>query len=220
MTTPAVQAEDLTSIFTLRAEDLSEEELEKWTGKVENDEAILARLKGAGAKVLVGPRGSGKSNYLRRAYFELRRQQTSLVAYINFSSHLALEPLMLGNPRALEYFRQWLVYKIIVGVQDAEQDRVDLPADLVELAATGRIFINSLQTRVGVEPDKTPPDVAPSELLELLETWATALGRRRCVLLMDDAAHAFMSQQQREFFELFRALRSRTVACRPPFILA
>ncbi len=31
---------------------------------------------------------------------------------------------------------------------------------------------------------------------------------------MDDAAHAFMQQQQREFFEVFRALRSRTVACK------
>jgi hypothetical protein len=31
---------------------------------------------------------------------------------------------------------------------------------------------------------------------------------------MDDAAHAFMHQQQREFFEVFRALRSRTVACK------
>lgn len=214
MKMPEALAEGLTPIFTLRAEDLSEDELEKWTGKVENDEAILARLKGAGAKVLVGPRGSGKSNYLRRAYFELRRQRKSLVAYINFSSHLALEPLMLGNPRALEYFRQWLVYKIIVGVHAAEDNGVALPSDLVELAGVGRTFINTLQTRVGVEPEETPLEVAPSELLQLLERWASELGRRRCVLLMDDAAHAFMPQQQREFFELFRALRSRNVACK------
>jgi hypothetical protein len=208
------ETEGLTPIFTLRAEDLSEEELAKWTGKVANDEAILAQLKGAGAKVLVGPRGSGKSNYLRRAYFDLRRQQRTLVAYINFSSHMALEPLMLGNPRALEYFRQWLVYKIIVGVRDGEGDRPGLPHDLVELADSGRTFINVLQTRVGIEPEETPPEVAPSELLVCLERWTAELGRRRCVLLMDDAAHAFMPQQQREFFELFRALRSRTVACK------
>jgi hypothetical protein len=214
MTQTEVLDEGLAPIFTLRAEDLSEEELEKWTGKVENDDAILTRLKGAGAKVLVGPRGSGKSNYLRRAYFELRRQRRCMVAYINFSSHLALEPLMLGNPRALEYFRQWLTYKIIVGVHAAEADENELPKDLVDLAAAGRTFISALQTRVGVEPEETPPEVAPSELLVLLERWSKELGRSRCVLLMDDAAHAFMPQQQREFFELFRALRSRNVACK------
>lgn len=214
MSTTDVQAEGLTPVFTLRAEDLSEDELERWTGKVHNDEAILARLKGAGAKVLVGPRGSGKSNYLRRAYFELLRTRKSLVAYINFSNHLALEPLMLGNPRALEYFRQWLVYKIIVGVHSAEQGRDDMPADLEELAEKGREFINALQTRVGLEPEAIPPELAPSELLILLERWAAELDRGRCVLLMDDAAHAFMPQQQREFFELFRSLRSRNVACK------
>jgi hypothetical protein len=31
---------------------------------------------------------------------------------------------------------------------------------------------------------------------------------------MDDAAHAFSQKQQGEFFEVFRELRSRRVACK------
>jgi hypothetical protein len=104
---------DLDALYTLRAEDLSEADLERLTAEVPGDESILRRLTGPGPKLLKGPRGSGKSNYLKRAYFKLHGRENVLVAYINYSQHLALEPLMLRSERALEYFRQWLVYKII-----------------------------------------------------------------------------------------------------------
>ena len=82
------------------------------------------------------------------------------------------------------------------------------------MAADGKRFVNELQTSVGKTPKFAPKPIAPTELLALIETWTEAMGRSRAVLLMDDAAHAFMQQQQREFFEVFRALRSRTVACK------
>lgn len=65
---------------------------------------------------------------------------------------------------------------------------------------------------MGTEPAENVARLAPSQVLRLLETWTRELGRRRCVLLLDDAAHAFSPQQQREFFEIFRELRSRSVA--------
>jgi hypothetical protein len=38
--------------------------------------------------------------------------------------------------------------------------------------------------------------------------------RKRVVLLLDDAAHAFSPEQQREFFEVFAALKSRVVSAK------
>lgn len=202
----------LEALYTLRAEDLTPEELKLWTGFVPEDESILRRLTGPGPKLLKGPRGSGKSNYLKRAYYSLLERRTVLVAYINYSQHLALEPLMLRSERALEYFRQWLVYKVILALDEALGD--EAPAELSSLARVGRSFINELQTSVGESPSSTAPALAPTELLTMIQGWCTDLGRSRAVLLMDDAAHAFMQQQQREFFEVFRALRSRNVACK------
>ncbi|WP_447644063.1 hypothetical protein [Nocardioides zeae] len=204
--------QDLEALFTLRAEDLTEEDLERLTAIVPGDEAILRRLTGPGPKLLKGPRGSGKSNYLKRAYFRLRGRGNVLVAYINYSQHLALEPLMLRSERALEHFRQWLVYKIIIALEEGLA--AEAPADLKQLASEGKRYVNELQTSVGKNPSSAPRAVAPAELLELIEGWCEATNRSRAVLLMDDAAHAFMQQQQREFFEVFRALRSRTVACK------
>ncbi|GAA1554373.1 hypothetical protein [Kribbella lupini] len=203
---------DLEALYTLRAEDLTQEDLERLTATVPGDESVLRRLMGPGPKLLKGPRGSGKSNYLKRAYYKLLERDNVLVAYINYSQHLALEPLMLRSERALEHFRQWLVYKIILGL--AESLGADCPKDMRQLADAGTKFVNELQTSIGRTPTSTPPPIAPAELLSRIEGWCEQLGRTRAVLLMDDAAHAFMQQQQREFFEVFRALRSRTVACK------
>lgn len=203
---------NLESLYTLRAEDLEEADLERFTAIVPGDESVLRRLVGPGPKLLKGPRGSGKSNYLKRAYFRLRARDTVLVAYINYSQHLALEPLMLRSEQALEHFRQWLIYKIVIALEEALQESA--PRDLVQLANHGKQFINEIQTSVGRTPQNLPPRVSPSELLSKIEAWCAETGRTRAVLLMDDAAHAFMQQQQREFFEVFRALRSRVVACK------
>lgn len=202
----------LEALYTLRAEDLAEEDLERFTAEVPGDESILRRLMGPGPKLLKGPRGSGKSNYLKRAYFRLRNRDDVVVAYINYSQHLALEPLMLRSERALEHFRQWLVYKIIIALAEGLED--DAPKELRKLSTDGKKFVNELQTSVGKAPKFVPRAIAPAELLALIEGWTEQTGRSRAVLLMDDAAHAFMQQQQREFFEVFRALRSRTVACK------
>lgn len=212
MVTTEVNSQDIESLFTLRAEDLTTEALERWTAQVPGDESILRKLVGPGPKLLKGPRGSGKSSYLKRAYFSLKTRPDVLVAYINYSTHLALEPLMLRSERALEYFRQWLIYKVIVGLD--ESAGTEAPPSLSELAREGRKYISELATRVGEPPTSDMRRVSPAELLALIEQWLEEMGRTRAVLLMDDAAHAFMHQQQREFFEVFRALRSRLVACK------
>jgi hypothetical protein len=203
---------DFDALYTLRAEDLSEDDLQRLTAEVPGDESILRRLTGPGPKLLKGPRGSGKSNYLKRAYFKLHGRDSVLVAYINFSQHLALEPLMLRSERALEHFRQWLVYKIVIALDDSAG--AESPKELRKFASDGRKYVNELQTSVGKSPKFVPKPIAPTQLLTLIEGWSEAMGCSRTVLLMDDAAHAFMQQQQREFFEVFRALRSRNVACK------
>jgi hypothetical protein len=78
------------------------------------------------------------------------------------------------------------------------------------LAGYAKSTIDSLAT--GAAPESFDRLIAPAALAEWLEMWAGAIGAKRCVLLMDDAAHAFSPEQQREFFEVFRELRSRRVA--------
>lgn len=207
----AIDGQLIASIFEERAEYLSKEELRDWTAETPKDTEILAKLRGPGTKLLIGPRGSGKSTFLRRAYFDLAHTGRALPAYVNYGQSLALEPLFHRKSNALRLFRQWVLMKIVIGVKEGfEESHAKVPADLMSLTERASRFVARLERREDVDPPER--ELAPSELMTLLEEWTHDAGHRRCVLLLDDAAHAFSSEQQREFFEIFRGLRSRVVA--------
>ncbi|MEU3493954.1 hypothetical protein ABZ747_10770 [Kitasatospora cineracea] len=201
----------LASVFEERAEYLSKDELSEWTTTTKADRAILAKLKGPGAKLLIGPRGSGKSTLLRQAYFEIQDEGQNLAIYVNYSKSLALEPLFHKTANALQLFRQWVLLKIAIGASESMREcGLKVPTGLREMTIEASSFIKKLESGATVEfPEKF---TTPTELLHALETWTKSSGLKRCILLLDDAAHAFSSEQQREFFEIFRELRSRAIS--------
>jgi hypothetical protein len=205
--------EILASVFEERAEYLSRTELTQWTSSTPRDKTILSKLKGPGAKLLIGPRGCGKSTLLRQAYFEVSEEKKDLAAYVNYSRSLALEPLFHKAANALQLFRQWVLAKIALGLKDSLQEYgLDFPRSLLRICDQGSMLVRNLEA--GYESAMPELFISPSEFLSLLEVWCKGLGRRRCILLLDDAAHAFSPDQQREFFEIFRELRSRIVSAK------
>lgn len=199
------------SRFEQRAEHLSKEQLLEWTAETPHSEEILSKLCGTGAKLLIGPRGSGKSTFLKRAFHRLTETGEALPAYVNYSRSMALEPLFKKDTEALKYFRQWVIMRIIKGVGETYGHlNESIPDELDNLVSTATKYIRHLEKG---EPEQVPDrTIAPSELEEILTEAATNYGVNRCVLLMDDAAHAFSSEQQTEFFEIFRQLRSFNVS--------
>src|SRR5690348_3743237 len=91
----------LASVFEERAEHLSRSELNASTQNTPRSKEILAKLKGPRAKLLSGPRGCGKSTYLRRAFFDLLETGDVLPVYVNYARSLALEPLFHHRANAL-----------------------------------------------------------------------------------------------------------------------
>lgn len=204
---------NLASVFEERAEFLSRTDLKDWTQITPNNRLVLSKLKGPGAKLLTGPRGSGKSTLLRAAYFDMVEADAALPIYVNYARSLALEPLFHHNANALAMFRQWVLMKIVVGTVETFEDLDHrLPDSLARIADDAQQYIDRLA--VGQEPEPLLQELSPGALNKLLEGWARDAGRKRVVLLLDDAAHAFSQQQQREFFELFRELRSSRVAAK------
>jgi hypothetical protein len=203
--------EQLASIFEQRAEHLSAKELKTWTAYTDRDRAIVAKLLGPGAKLLIGPRGSGKSTLLRSAFYGALEERTCFAVYVNYAHSLALEPLFHRQANALQIFRQWLLSKVVAGAREVfELVEVEPPASLRAMANGADALIRGFES--GGVPTLPMEPLTPQLLGDALEQWADILGMQRCVLLMDDAAHAFSPEQQREFFEVFRGLRSRRVA--------
>lgn len=200
-------------IFEERAEYLTREELYDWTATTKQDSHLLEKLKGPGAKLLTGPRGSGKSTVLLRAYYDLSRNNNTLGIYVNYSKSLALEPLFHRTANAAQLFRQWVLSKIIEGVyQSFCEINAPCPDDLLEQYQQSYQLIQALEA--GDQPDSISNPLTPSGLLDSINRWNQKAGRNRTVLLFDDAAHAFSLEQQRDFFEIFRELRSRNVSAK------
>lgn len=197
------------NIFEERAEYLSREELRKWTVTSHKDKHILGKLKGVGSKLLFGPRGCGKSTYLRRSFFELLDEEQVLPIYVNYSQSMALEPLFSDRVNALLIFRQWLLHKILNGLSATLRELTVQPASEISCwLSNSAERLDDLQSGIVSDDELLSID----KLHSLIKLQAEACGRKRSVLLLDDAAHVFSVEQQREFFEVFRQLRSRDLS--------
>ncbi len=148
---------------------------------------------------------------MRKAYFDLLSEKTAFPVYVNYSRSLALEPLFHSNANAVLIFRQWVLCKIAKEVKtSADELNAQLPKDLSRIAAMADQLITGLER--GQVPADSELLLSPSELVSWLEAVCSSLGVARAVLLLDDAAHAFSDKQQSEFFEIFRQLRTKSVA--------
>lgn len=201
-------------ILAYRAEDLSPQEIVAWTVLTDRERSFIHKLKSPGQRLLTGPRGCGKSTYLRYAYFECLQEQNIFPVYVNYSKSISLEPELTKSSAALATFRQWILANIIVGIETTFRE---LGTDSEPLGAhtnlhEARALVEAVEQRRAATDAHT--DLTVTDTLEALDHALSLTGRSRAVLLLDDAAHAFSADQQREFFEVFASLRSRSVSAK------
>lgn len=83
-------------------------------------EGWIGALTAPGAKLLVGPRGCGKTHLMRYAYLKcIEDDAYPLAVYANFNRYYRLEPLLRNRAEAISLFYTWVLANIVVGVFDA-----------------------------------------------------------------------------------------------------
>jgi hypothetical protein len=175
--------------------------------------------------VLAGSRGVGKSFLLRIAQSELLASLSAdrvLPVYVTFSRS------SLINTSDPNQFEHWMLARICARIVR------DLSTNGLVGADPASIAILS-GDRAGFSPPSKIERIAeafeeswkePSAAIDLsglpsveafkdaVEDLCRSLGLARIVLLVDEAAHIFLPQQQRQFFTLFRDLRSPYLTCK------
>ena len=195
--------------FIEQAEYLNPSDFAAWGASHPDEEKILRKLTQSGAKLISGPRGCGKTTLLFKAYYKTLKSSSVLPIYINFKHALSMEPLYVSGDKGTFHFLQWIILKVMEG---AYRTLSELESH-VSLSLTKKeidVRLASLEAGTYMNGSFQPLTVGwlEDDLMRITEKFS----RDRCVLLMDDAAHAFSPDQQRDFFDFFRQVKSRVIS--------
>lgn len=199
-----------------RADHMTLDELERITAETKFYSGVVNKLLARGSKLIIGPRGVGKTHHMRIAYKQsLGSSSKSLPIYVSFSKYLRLEPLRNSTSIAIQYFHCWVLSKVLLGLKDTlklliqyDEESIDeikweditLFCDQIEKQQV-RDWQNILLEKVSVQM-----------VSNFIEQMLDETKRKHAILLCDDAALVLTKDYMIEFFEIFRALKSAKIS--------
>ena len=210
----------------IRTEDILLSDILQMFVETEDDRAIVDSLKAKLPCILVGSRGVGKSFLLKVAQAELKQEYSErkiIPVYVSFIS----SPLLQGLED--KHFNTWMLSKILsalirelnkfgissfpnlrlIGFSQKPESGDDLYSRLENLLE----FLESAWNNPGSVIDSSSV-LDAEQLKDAVESVCELAGISRVVLLIDEASHIFLPNQQRLFFSLFRDLRSPFLNCK------
>ncbi|NNA34101.1 hypothetical protein HBO97_05945 [Pseudomonas lundensis] len=211
--------------FFFRTEDIRPDEVLEYFVETSKDRQVVDALKNRNPVVLVGSRGVGKSFLLRVAQKELTDAFENDRVFPIYISFVRSSLLQSSDP---DQFKHWMLAKICSSVIRSltKAGLLGGVPKSIGLLAGGAIHSSIDRTKVEEIADayeeswKTPQVAVSAEGLpdiddfkDALEDLGDELGVSRFALLFDEAAHIFLPEQQRQFFTIFRDLRSHCITC-------
>lgn len=212
------------SDFHYRTEDIQTDEILTFFVPTKEDRQSIDMIKSGNPVILEGSRGTGKSFLMKVAEIELTNEfekQRILPVYLTFVKsslihtsdqnqfqHWMLARLCSQIIRALRKKGLLLPARAALSLLRADKDyHKEIP--MIEMIATA--YEESWK-----DPGKSIdtiglPDV--SEFKSAIEDICEEIGLKRICILFDEAVHIFRPEQQRQFFTLFRDLRSPYLNC-------
>lgn len=202
-----------------RADHIELDELERITAETDFYKEVLKKLMSRGSKVIIGPRGVGKTHQMRIAYKKcLSEKKRPFPVYITFSKYLRLEPLKSSSAIAIQYFHCWVLSKILLSTKDAYQtitneslngniENSDLTWEKLER------FCDQIEKQQQQEwHEALLEEISVRFVSEYIEQFMGISGRNHCILLCDDAALVLAQDYMIEFMDVFRSLKSTKVS--------
>jgi hypothetical protein len=211
--------------FIIRTEDLRPEEVLNLFVPTERDLQLIDGLKSANPLILEGSRGTGKSFLLRvceQQQFGECPTTKVVPVYVSFvkssllsaKNDLQFQHWMLARlaSRVLRtLYQMGFLAKPIASASVLAGGTLGHAGEETHLEKIAQRFEDSFKTPGVVVDDRGVPNV--ESFKDAVQDLCEELGLRRINVLFDEAAHIFRPEQQRQFFTLFRDLRSPYMTC-------
>ncbi len=201
-----------------RADHMTLDELEKITAESDFYSGVIKKLLSRGSKLIVGPRGVGKTHHMRIAYKQaLSGTSKPFPIYMTLSKYLRLEPLKNSSSIAIQYFHCWVLCKILLGIKET-YDILDLNFNAmlsgVEFSSDDiALFCEQIEKQQIRDWHNDLLDVISVNMVSnVIETSIAETKRKHAVLLCDDAALVLTRDYMVEFFDIFRAMKSAKIS--------
>lgn len=207
-----------------RTEDIPTDEILDLFVETNQDRQVIDSIKAVSPIILVGSRGVGKSFLLKVAEEEMLKdfnKNRVLPVYLTFTKSSLLHS---NDPNQ---FMNWMLSRIcskILRTLRKQGFLADPPKALKVISGGGDL--ESEQSRIELlseryeESWKNPEENIDSSFLPAIDDFLDAIediceevNIKRINLLIDEAAHIFRPEQQRQFFTLFRDLRTSFISC-------
>lgn len=213
------------SDFFYRTEDIKPDEVGAYFAETAQDRTVINALRGRNPAVIVGSRGVGKSFLLRVAQSEMLQSFAKERVFPIYVSFVRSSLIKSDDP---DQFRNWMLARLCsaairslerAGLLGGVPSSIGLLAGEKVVSKIGSTKIESI-AKAYEDSYRTPTvniDVTaiPSidDFKDAFEDLSDKLNIDRFCFLIDEAAHIFLPEQQRQFFTLFRDLRSHCLSC-------
>lgn len=217
-----VEQEEIAQFYEERADHLELDSFASNTVLTDDTQDWIKALTGSGAKLIVGPRGCGKTHLMRFAYSNCKESPDHPFAvYTNLNRYYRLEPLLRKRPDAISMFYTWVLSNIFMGLHQALTEFSNRQCLSVDSNSLLELDIEKVRDIVGTLEQSRPFSEAEDELasrltvdrIKILLIRATeAIGRKRVVVFLDDAALTLTPEYLSHFFDVYRALKAARIA--------
>lgn len=211
--------------FVFRTEDIRPEEILDLFVPTDRDLQLISALKSASPVVLEGSRGTGKSFLLRVCE---QQQMADIASTRVVPVYVSFVKSSLLSAKNEQQFQHWMLARLAsrvlrtlyqLGLLAKTTSSAAVLAgnqggtagEMTELENVAQRFEDSFKNPGVLVDDSAIPDV--ESFKDAIQDLCEDLGVRRINVLFDEAAHIFRPEQQRQFFTLFRDLRSPYMTC-------
>lgn len=208
--------------FFLRTESIRPDEILNLSVLSDSDKEILEALKANEPCLLEGSRGTGKSFLMKISELEVENKGSeNLPVFVTFN-----KSSLITTGDDLQFYH-WMLAKTLKALStklrkkgfqvsslaanllsnDINSDNSSIEQDLKDIV---KLFEDSYKNRLEVNT-RNLPDI--EDIKEAIHSICEDNDIKRVFFYFDEAAHVFRPEQQRQFFSLFKDLRSPYITC-------